>query len=439
MPQLFSFSRALIAALALALTLAACGDRDGEGHQAGEGAEGAGRTFAADRGEAPAGGSNPTGDAADREGETPAVSQEPRRDEVVAQTSATPPAPAPGIEGVPEPPLQTLVSGLLERVATEDPAPRLLDLRSDFVAGLKAAGLGDPKSRKASAHRILFRALEARKAAGGAPATSPQAAQARARLAPTIVADLKAELADTTQDPLASLAEGILTDVILGKAGKQDYEALRKRLIDELENQQLGDGPARFQAADSIVGSIFREFERAGGRTSGSLSRLQRQAILAKSENLASDLYRRLPFRGTGKRHEGRLLKRAVDFEVPKGHEKVSWGLLGGFTYEEGGAIPDEVMALSGKSIGIAGYMITLEQTEGIREFLLVESLWSCCFGTPPEVHQVVVATVPWEAGVEYTPEALVLLGKIDVGEEIEDGFVTSLYRLALTKVSRSQ
>ena len=61
----------------------------------------------------------------------------------------------------------------------------------------------------------------------------------------------------------------------------------------------------------------------------------------------------------------------------------VKWEVLGGFEYEEGMALPKPVRDLSGKKVGIAGYMMTLEEVEDIHEFLLVESLWSCCFGIP--------------------------------------------------------
>ena len=38
--------------------------------------------------------------------------------------------------------------------------------------------------------------------------------------------------------------------------------------------------------------------------------------------------------------------------------------------------------------------------------------------------------------GVEYTSQPVLILGTLEVGEKIEDGFVTSVYRLKATSVT---
>ena len=63
--------------------------------------------------------------------------------------------------------------------------------------------------------------------------------------------------------------------------------------------------------------------------------------------------------------------------------------------------------------------------------FLLVESQWSCCFGEPTDVHQVVVVTIPdAEEGLELVTVPILVLGTLDAKEEMEDGWVTSVYRI---------
>lgn len=233
---------------------------------------------------------------------------------------------------------------------------------------------------------------------------------------------------------LVGVIEGVLTSVITGAKTADDTAELRLEIVKVLEELEMGSVRGRFDAADLTVRTMLRKVDEFGV-VSGGLGPLKRAAVAAQAEEFAGDLFRRLPMRGTPEGHTGSLLKRAVDFEAPEGYTKVTFAELGSFRYEEGMRLPDAVTALHGKKVAIAGYMMTLEEVENIREFLLVESLWSCCFGKPPEVHQVIVATAKPGKEVDYSPEAVLLLGQLGVGEEIEDGFVVSLYRVALDEM----
>lgn len=238
-------------------------------------------------------------------------------------------------------------------------------------------------------------------------------------------------------DKVVDILNELLTEVVTGKAMRSDMETMRRRLIAVLEDQRMGSVTARFDAADVTLRSMFRARDDQGGPAKGPLLEFMKRAIRVKSEEYTDDLYRRLPLPGAiglG-RHDGELLKRAVDIEIPDGYDKLQFATLGNYEYVEGMKLPESVTELSGKKIGLAGYIITLEEVEDIREFLLVESIWSCCFGTPPMVHEVIVAQTRDDNTVEYTPEAVMLLGTLEVGEEVEDGFVTSLYRIKLDEL----
>ncbi len=98
--------------------------------------------------------------------------------------------------------------------------------------------------------------------------------------------------------------------------------------------------------------------------------------------------------------------------------------------------LPESATSLDQKKVGIAGYMMSLGQYADVHKFLLVESIWSCCFGIPPDVHQVVVVTIPDEQpGIELTSMPVMILGNFDVGEEKDGRWVTSVYRLTATEV----
>jgi hypothetical protein len=116
--------------------------------------------------------------------------------------------------------------------------------------------------------------------------------------------------------------------------------------------------------------------------------------------------------------------------ELPPGHDRISWNQLGGFPYLEGTPLPAEVQALDGRQVGIFGFMLTLGDSQRVTEFVLVESLWGCCFGAVPEVNQTILVQLGPHASAEYSAAPLLVTGRLEVGERREAGFVTSLYRI---------
>ncbi len=94
------------------------------------------------------------------------------------------------------------------------------------------------------------------------------------------------------------------------------------------------------------------------------------------------------------------------------------------FDWEPGGELPDSITALDGESIEIKGYM-ALDTPEGTTTFRL--SYYECGCGNAQPNHFVQVDV---DDVVGYRPERLTLRGTLSVGEETEDGFVVSLYRL---------
>src|SRR5690606_17961622 len=103
---------------------------------------------------------------------------------------------------------------------------------------------------------------------------------------------------------------------------------------------------------------------------------------------------------------------------------------LGGFPYREGAPLPPEVQALNGRDVAIFGFMLSLGDAERMSEFILVESLWGCCFGSVPDVHQTIVVRVDPSTPAEHTAVPQLVTGRLEVGEEREAGFGTSLYRI---------
>jgi hypothetical protein len=43
----------------------------------------------------------------------------------------------------------------------------------------------------------------------------------------------------------------------------------------------------------------------------------------------------------------------------------------------------------------MTGFMLPIDEVENIKEFLLVQSLWSCCYGQPPDINGIVRVVMP--------------------------------------------
>lgn len=110
---------------------------------------------------------------------------------------------------------------------------------------------------------------------------------------------------------------------------------------------------------------------------------------------------------------------------------------LGNFDYdqEKGGNIPKDVTGLTGSKLRLRGYMIPMDQAENISQFALVPSLFSCCFGQPPQIQHTVVVNCPKGKAVNYYQDEIIVEGNLKVQEKKDDGFIVSIFELECTSV----
>jgi hypothetical protein len=110
---------------------------------------------------------------------------------------------------------------------------------------------------------------------------------------------------------------------------------------------------------------------------------------------------------------------------------------LGNFSYdqERGGQVPDDVAKLTGSAVRLRGYMIPMDQAENITQFALVPSLFACCFGQPPQIQHTIVCNTPKGKAVGYTPDEILVEGKLKVEEKKDEGYVISLFELEVGSV----
>jgi hypothetical protein len=110
---------------------------------------------------------------------------------------------------------------------------------------------------------------------------------------------------------------------------------------------------------------------------------------------------------------------------------------LGNFQYddEKGGNIPADVKGLNGSTIRLRGYMIPMDQAENITQFALVPSLFSCCFGQPPQIQHTIVVNCPKGKSLAYCPDEIVVQGNLTVQEKRDDGYVISIFEVRADSV----
>lgn len=95
--------------------------------------------------------------------------------------------------------------------------------------------------------------------------------------------------------------------------------------------------------------------------------------------------------------------------------------------------IPKEIKELANEQVCIFGFMIPVEvdDTGKVLRFVLVRDQLMCCFGVPPMMNGWVGVSMRDQKPTDYAAyEPIAVFGKFDVGEETQDGYVVSLYRV---------
>lgn len=135
------------------------------------------------------------------------------------------------------------------------------------------------------------------------------------------------------------------------------------------------------------------------------------------------------------------LVVTAISETGAQGYQPVDFNTLSNYDYEmpdplepaskPQNMIPAEVKALGGKQVAIEGFMLPLDLTpEGVSVFMLNASIDMCYFGAPVRMNEWVLVKMKAGTRAKFTHLATVVKGRLDVGEELRNGRVSSLYRL---------
>lgn len=115
---------------------------------------------------------------------------------------------------------------------------------------------------------------------------------------------------------------------------------------------------------------------------------------------------------------------------------KVKFDVLGGWKYIEGKTpTPPAVKQLENKWVELGGFMLPINETQDITRFVLVQSVWGCCFGQIPEVNHVIVVEMEKGKKVDFNSDFIRVVGKLSLAETREEGYLVSIYRLSADRV----
>ncbi|MCA8967257.1 MAG: DUF3299 domain-containing protein, partial [Planctomycetes bacterium] len=104
--------------------------------------------------------------------------------------------------------------------------------------------------------------------------------------------------------------------------------------------------------------------------------------------------------------------------------------------YEDGlRGMPERVRDLAGKKVLMTGFMLPIDEVQDIKEFLLVQSLWACCYGQPPDIHGIVRVVMPKGKTTDYSFDPLKVIGTFQVEATMMDGYCVDIYQLHVESV----
>jgi len=95
--------------------------------------------------------------------------------------------------------------------------------------------------------------------------------------------------------------------------------------------------------------------------------------------------------------------------------------------------MPGAIRALDGQRVTMLGFVLPLDEVTGMREFLLVQSLWACCYGTPPDLTGIVRVVLPEGQTLDWSGEPFEVRGVFRVAERRAEGYCTDIYQLDAT------
>ncbi len=128
---------------------------------------------------------------------------------------------------------------------------------------------------------------------------------------------------------------------------------------------------------------------------------------------------------------EKKLPKILKKMKIKGGIPFLPFDKIDAWPYEDGfKGMPKDLKKWDQKRVVMAGFMFPIDEVEDIHEFFLVKSLWSCCYGTPPDVNGLVKVIVKGKKGIPYYYDPILLVGTFRLKKVLDEDFCVAIYEL---------
>ncbi|MDR3671223.1 MAG: DUF3299 domain-containing protein [Holophaga sp.] len=99
--------------------------------------------------------------------------------------------------------------------------------------------------------------------------------------------------------------------------------------------------------------------------------------------------------------------------------------------------IPASIRGMDGKEVSVTGFMLPIQiKDKLVTQFMLMRTQNTCCFGIPPELHEVVeVLKVKTPAKV-LMDIPVTVVGRLHVKDRWEGDFLCSIYQMDAESVT---
>ncbi|MCB9890413.1 MAG: DUF3299 domain-containing protein [Planctomycetes bacterium] len=131
--------------------------------------------------------------------------------------------------------------------------------------------------------------------------------------------------------------------------------------------------------------------------------------------------------RETEKKLDEVLKKMHIPGDVPF----IRFDKLDSWPYEDGyKGMPKDLAKLDGKKVVMAGFMLPIDEVEDIKTFYLVKSLWSCCYGIPPDVNGLVKIHVAAKKGIAYQWDPILVVGTFRLKKVMDEDYTICIWQM---------
>ena len=128
---------------------------------------------------------------------------------------------------------------------------------------------------------------------------------------------------------------------------------------------------------------------------------------------------------------EARLRKMLKEGGIAGIDKILTFEEIANWPYEDGlKGMPAPVKKMDGKTVLMTGFMLPIDEVENIKEFLLVQSLWSCCYGQPPDINGIIRVVMKGDKRINYKYDPIKITGQFKVVASYEDGYCIDIYQL---------